>query len=98
VTQDSRAYEQSRSCYHLNGPKSALPEVSRVHSVEIVPLVEYVEYSFVRTRHTGALRTLPRCPRSFAKHSLAQTYTLLSREPTCFVTAWRIPCCAPGPR
>jgi len=32
VTQDSRAYEQSRSCYHLNGPKSALPEVSRVHT------------------------------------------------------------------
>ena len=32
MTQDSRAYEQSRSCYHLNGPKSALPEVSRVHT------------------------------------------------------------------
>ena len=33
VTQDSRAYAQSRCCYDLNDrPKSALPEVSRVHN------------------------------------------------------------------
>jgi Phage integrase, N-terminal SAM-like domain len=66
--------------------------------VETVLAVKRVEYSFARRRHAGVLRTLPHCRRSSAEHSLAQTYTLLSREPICFVTAWQLPCCAPGPK
>jgi len=38
VTQDSRAYAQSRSSYHLKDrPESALPEVSRVHILDVPP-------------------------------------------------------------
>jgi eukaryotic-like serine/threonine-protein kinase len=64
----------------------------------VVYIVGHVEYSFARRRHAGALRTPPRCRRSFAERSPAQICTLLSRELTCFVTAWRLPCCAPGQR
>ena len=46
----------------------------------------------------GLWRSVDTVDDRLAAHSPAQTYTLLQGALTCSVTAWRLPCCAPGRR
>src|SRR5438874_4939106 len=64
--------------------------------VEIALPARHAGCLHARRHRVGALLPAGHLEESFAARSTARTYTLISREPTYCVTAWRLRCFALG--